>query len=34
MATVALPGYDIASIRTGQHIPGKAQVWKVEFPFQ
>ena len=32
--TIALPGYGIAGIRTGQYISGKAQVWKVEFPFQ
>ena len=28
---VALPGYPIASIRTGQHISGVREIWSVEF---
>ena len=27
-----LPGYKITSVRTGQYIPGKATIWKAEFP--
>ena len=30
LATVPLPDYPIASIRTGQHIPGQGEVWAVE----
>ena len=31
-AKAALPDYPIARIRTGQYIPGKGEVWQVEFP--
>ncbi len=31
MAIVALPGYDIASIRTGQFVPGEGRVWEGSF---
>ena len=30
LATVPLPEYPIASIRTGQHIPGQGEVWAAE----
>ena len=33
IATVPLPEYAIANIRTGQYIPDEGQLWKVEFPF-
>ena len=29
-----LPDYPILYIRTGQYVPGKGQVWKVEFPWK
>ena len=32
IASVALPDYDIAAIRTGQHIPGAGALWAVEYP--
>ena len=30
LATVPLPDYPIASIRTGQHIPGQGELWAAE----
>ena len=30
LATVPLPDYPIATIRTGQHIPGQGELWAVE----
>ena len=30
LATVTLPDYPIASIRTGQHIPGQGELWAAE----
>ena len=30
LATVALPDYPIAALRTGQHIPGQGDSWSVE----
>ena len=30
LATVGLPGYAVASIRTGQHISGQGEIWSVE----
>ena len=32
LAAVPLPGYEIARIRTGQYIPGGAQLWQADFP--
>ena len=32
LAIVSLPDYEIASIQTGQWIPGQRQLWKAEFP--
>ncbi len=32
LAEVPLPNYQIARIRTGQHIPGQGQLWQAEFP--
>jgi len=32
LATVHLPGYEIARIRTGQYIPGGEKLWQAEFP--
>ncbi len=34
MATVGLPDYDIASINTGQFVPGRGKVWEGEFHFR
>ena len=31
LAIVSLPDYEIASIQTGQWIPGQRQIWKAEF---
>ena len=31
-ATVPLPDYPIARIRTGQHIPEQGQLWQADFP--
>ena len=31
VATVPLPNYGIALIRTGQHIPGQGQLWQADF---
>ncbi len=31
-ARVPLPGYPIASVRTGQHASGEGEVWSAEFP--
>ena len=31
-ATVKLPDYAIASIRTGQYVPGEGPLWEAEFP--
>ena len=30
LATISLPDYPIAAIRTGQHIPGQGDLWSVE----
>ena len=32
LATVSLPGYAVAGIRTGQHISGQGEIWSVELP--
>ena len=32
LATVDLPGYAIAGIRTGQYIGGQGEIWSVELP--
>ena len=32
LAAAALPGYDIARIRTGQYIPGQGNLWRADFP--
>ena len=32
LATVSLPGYAVADIRTGQHISGQGEIWSVELP--
>ena len=32
LAEVPLPNYQIARIRTGQHLPGQGQLWQAEFP--
>ena len=31
LATAPLPDYDIARIRTGQHLPGQGQLWQADF---
>ena len=31
-ATTRLPDYPIARIRTGQHIPGRGELWRADFP--
>ena len=31
IASVALPDYDIAAIRTGQYVPGTGRLWAAEF---
>ena len=31
LVSVPLPGYEIHGIRTGQHVPGKGQLWSSEF---
>ena len=31
-ATVVLPDYSTARIRTGQHIPGQGNLWQADFP--
>ncbi len=33
IASVHLPRYEIARIRTGQYIAGKGQIWHEEFTF-
>ncbi len=33
IAVRELPAYDIASIKTGQNIPGQGMIWEAEFPF-
>ena len=32
LATVSLPGYAFAGIRTGQYISGQGEIWSVELP--
>ena len=32
LATAPLPDYPIARIRTGQHIPGRGELWRADFP--
>ena len=32
LAAAPLPDYPIARIRTGQHIPGRGQLWQADFP--
>ena len=34
LATVELPGYEIAAIQTGQYIPGESRIWQAEFPYR
>ena len=31
LAIAPLPDYPIARIRTGQHIPGRGELWQVDF---
>ena len=31
-ATAPLPDYPIARIRTGQHILGRGELWRADFP--
>ena len=33
LASIPLPEYDIAAIRTGQFVLGQGHLWEVEFPF-
>ena len=34
LATVELPGYEIAAIQTGQFTPGGSRIWQAEFPYR
>ena len=34
LATVNLPDYEIATIQTGQYIPGGSRIWQAEFPYR
>ena len=34
VASVRLPDYDIAAVRTGQHQTGASELWRVEFPWR
>ena len=34
VASLRLPDYDIAAMRTGQHQPGARELWRVEFPWR
>ena len=34
LATINLPDYAIATIQTGQYIPGESRIWQAEFPYR